>query len=370
MTDHGDLIHRIALSSIHGINPDTATRITTTLGGLREFFEMPEQTLRSRLESSSRLLSDQVRQKALREAATEIAFVERNSIHTLWYTDPHYPQRLLECTDAPLMLYTLGDTDLNAARIVSIVGTRHATAYGISFVETLVKDLASRLTDPLIVVSGLAYGIDIAAHRAALKEGVPTVGVLAHGLNTIYPAAHRDSAARMIHSGGMLLTDYRSVDAIHRGNFLARNRIVAGMADCLVVAESDSHGGALVTARLASAYARDVFALPGRISDRYSRGCNALISDDIAHLITSADDLIALMRWPVKAPEGTQPTLFPQLSPQEEAITTLLADRGEATLSDLITALDTRAHLLMSTLIDLESRGLILALPGSRYRLA
>lgn len=270
------------------------------------------------------------------------------------------------------MIYTLGNCDLNASRFVSIVGTRHSTAYGAAFVEDLVNGLADKCADPVVIVSGLAYGIDVAAHRAALAAGLPTIGVLAHGLNTIYPASHRDIAARMVRNNGMLLTDYRSCDNIHKGNFLARNRIVAGLSDCLVVVESDTHGGSLVTARLASAYSRDVFALPGRTTDRYSRGCNSIISSCIASLVTSADDVISSMRWPVKASEGKQPSLFDttaQLSDDEQAIIDTITRRGDATMSELIASVNVSTPRLMSMLIDMEFRSLITALPGGRYQI-
>ncbi|MCM1521994.1 MAG: DNA-processing protein DprA [Muribaculaceae bacterium] len=369
MTDGTTLLHHIALASLRGINIDTATLIEEHLGSVGRFFELPEAALREVIGGNSRLLSDDVRHKAVREAAMEVEFINRNSIRTLWHTDSGYPKRLAQCPDAPLMLYAIGDTDLNSARIISIVGTRHATVYGTGFVEDAITELADKLADPLVVVSGLAYGIDIAAHKASLKANVPTVGVLAHGLNTIYPASHRDIAVRMVRSEGMLLTDYRTVDHIHRGNFLARNRIVAGLADCLLVAESDIHGGALVTAKLASSYSRDVFALPGRASDRYSRGCNSLIASDTARLVTSPTDIIDLMGWTVKSEEGTQPALFTELTPEEEAIVAVIRAKGDASLTDLLCSLDTPVHRIMSTLIDLESRSIILALPGSLYRL-
>ena len=231
------------------------------------------------------------------------------------------------------MLYGLGDTDLNNARFVSIVGTRHATVYGNSFVEKLVDDLAAKLDEKLVIISGLAYGIDIAAHRAALKNGIPTIAVLAHGLNTIYPATHRSAAVDIVKTGGMLLSDYRSIDTIHRGNFLARNRIVAGLCDFLIVAESAIRGGALVTARLASGYNREVMALPGRISDKYSAGCNELISSNIAALI----------------------------------ILDIMTDRGEVMINDLSARIDMPIHRLMGLLIDMEFRSLIAHIPGGRY---
>ncbi len=224
-----------------------------------------------------------------------------------------------------------------------------------------------------MIVSGLAYGIDVAAHLAAISAGLPTVGVLAHGLNTIYPASHRDIAARMIRSGGMLLTDYRSSDNIHKGNFLARNRIIAGLCDCVVVVESDTHGGSLVTARLASAYSRDVFALPGRTSDRYSRGCNHLISSCIASLLTSYDELIDSMRWRRRVSEGEQGELFsdtpPGLSPEEQAIIDIITTRGDATINELTASIDIPTPRLMGMLVDMEFRSLIAAIPGGRYRI-
>lgn len=365
-------IWRIAFSSLRGLTPALAEAILARTGDEEQFFAMSGEQLSAALGFRNRLFDRSVRDKALAEARNEEVFIDRSGIRPLYFTDPAYPRRLRECDDAPLMLYTLGTCDLNDARFVSIVGTRHATGYGTDFTEDLVKGLATSCADPIVIVSGLAYGIDVAAHRAALAAGLPTVGVLAHGLNTIYPASHRDVAARMVHSGGMLVTDYRSCDATHKGNFLARNRIVAGLSDCLIVVESDSRGGALVTARLASAYSRDVFALPGRITDRYSRGCNSLISSCVAGVITSADDLISAMRWPVRPTEGEQQTLFadtPSLTPEEQNIIDAIASRGDATLSELTASVNIPIARLMGMLVDLEYRSLISAVPGGRYRL-
>lgn len=368
MTIDPSLLYRIAFASMRGLTPALARAILARTGTEERFFSLTAEQISASLGFRNRLFDRSLRDKALREAEDEVKFIERGNIQASYFTDPTYPTRLLECDDAPLMIYTLGDCDLNDARIVSIVGTRHATSYGTSFVDDLVKGLAEKSADPVVIVSGLAYGIDVAAHRAAISAGLPTVGVLAHGLNTIYPAMHRDTAARMVRAGGMLLTDYRSADAIHRGNFLARNRIVAGLCDCLVVAESDTKGGAMVTARLAAAYSRDVFALPGRVSDRFSRGCNKLISDCVAQLVASPDDLIESMRWPVKKPEGTQTSLFPELSPEEQAVIDLLAQKSEATLNDISASIDIPVPRLMGLLIDMEFRRLLLAIPGGRYR--
>lgn len=359
----------MALSSLRSLHPKLASQILARIGGEEEFFCLSKQQLAAAVGFNNRLFDADLRAKALAEAEREYQFLSRNNIRPLYFTDADYPQRLLECDDAPLMLYGLGDCNLNDARFISIVGTRHATAYGSAFVEDLVSALAREVEGKVVVVSGLALGIDVAAHRAALRAGLPTVGVLAHGLNTIYPAGHRSIAGEMVHSGGALLTEYRSIDSIHRGNFLARNRIVAGMCDCLVVAESDVKGGALVTARLAADYSRDVFALPGRTSDRFSRGCNALISSNVAHLVTGADDIIDLMRWPRRAQEGTQTSLFIELSDEEQRIIDVISARGEASLSEMSAQILVPPHRLMGTLIDMEFRGLILNLPGGRYRI-
>ncbi len=363
------LIYKIAFASLRSLTVEAARLVLDCVGSEERFFEMSEVELRPLLGLRRRIYADDVRMRALAEARREIEFVRAKRIRTLYFTDPAYPRRLLECPDAPLMLYMVGETDLNAARFLSVVGTRHATAYGSTFVASLIRDLRERMADPLVVVSGLAYGIDVAAHRASLTEGVLTVGVLAHGLNTIYPASHRDTAVRMVRAGGALLTDYRSIDLTHKGNFLARNRIVAGLSDALLVAESDIRGGAMVTARLAAAYSREVFALPGRIGDRYSRGCNKLIADNGAALVTSAEDLMRMMGWPSKPSEGDQTQLFPTLSPEEEAIVEIMRETGEATLSRILASLDIPVHRLMSTLVDLEMRRVVISLPGSNYRL-
>ncbi len=367
--DHDNLAYRIAFSSLRSLTPQLAEAILSRTGSEKDFFSLSESRLSAIMGFRNRLFSSAIRDEALQQAHTETSFVRDNSISCLYFRDDTYPQRLLQCEDAPLMLYGLGDCDLNNSHIISIVGTRHATAYGNDFVEQLVSDLAATLPEKPVIISGLAYGIDIAAHRAALKHGLPTVAVLAHGLNTIYPSAHRAAAVEMIRNNGMLLTDYKSTTVIHKGNFLARNRIVAGLSDALIVAESAAKGGALVTARLAAGYNRDVFALPGRTSDKYSTGCNHLIADHIAGLITSANDLTTQMRWPTTTPSDIQAQLFEVLTEEEQAIVDIMTDRGEVTIQDLTCRIDIPISRLMAMLIDLEFRSVILNIPGGRYRL-
>lgn len=362
------LQYRIAFASIRGMNVTLAGEIIRLVGSEREFFQTSETRLRYLTQSKSRIYDDEYRAKILAEAANEVRFIENNSIRPVYFTEPDYPTRLLQCNDAPILMYAIGDLDLNAARIVGIVGTRHATVYGIEFTKKLIEDLSHKV-DNLIIISGLAYGIDIAAHRAAMAAKTPTVAVMATGLNTIYPADHRTDASDLIRQGGLLLTEHRNGEPIHKGNFVARNRIVAGLVDCLVVIESAERGGALITAELASEYNRDVFALPGRISDTYSVGCNKLIASQRAGLIQNADDLCRAMRWPVNGQiAGDSPALPLELNPEESIIVNFLESNEDASLQQLTIETGFPISKLMSILIDMEFRGIIIALPGGRYR--
>ncbi len=370
MVDADTLLYRLAFASVRGMSVTLARELLRLCGSEREFFAMSETQLRNLTQSSASIYSAAYRAQKLRDAEAELRFVRSHSVSTLYFTDEAFPRRLLECEDAPVLLYGSGATDLNNCHAIGIVGTRHATAYGIDFTRRLVDDLARTVENP-VIVSGLAYGIDIAAHRAALSAGIPTVAVMATGISTIYPADHRSTAVDMVRHGGMLLTEYSSSEAIHKGNFVARNRIVAGLCDCLVVSESASKGGALITANLAAGYNRDVFALPGRISDKYSAGCNRIIGAGMAQLISGVDDLIDAMGWTrlSAAGEPTQNSLPMPLNPTEDLIVKFLESNEDASLSQLTAATGMAVAKLMSTLIDMEFRGLLLSLPGARYRL-
>ena len=364
------LRYRIALSAIKGMNRLLAETLISLTGDVSAFFTLSQRELAELTGWDSRLFSEVERGKALMMAGEEVAFVRRKGITPLFFTDADYPQRLLECDDAPLMLYYKGCATLQAPRVVSIVGTRHATPYGKNFVETLVRDIAEACPDTLIV-SGLAYGIDVAAHRAALRYGLPTVGVLAHGLNTIYPAQHRNTAIQMLESGG-LLTEYASSQATHKGFFLARNRIVAGVADAVVVVESGVKGGSLFTATIAGDYHRDVFALPGRVGDISSMGCNELIRNNKASLLTSADDLIEAMGWASRRQQPTQASLSAQnnveLTADEQRIMQYLTTQGEGQINRMAIELNTPIATLSATLVELEFKGCVITLPGGVYR--
>ena len=360
------LTYRIAFASLQGMGVDLARKLLDVVGSEEQFFAMNEKDLRQLTHGRSKIYSDSYRRDCLQRALKEEAFVREHGIAVTYFTDDNYPHRLIEAPDAPAMIYTLGKCDLESRHVISVVGTRHATQYGIRFCETLIGELSQRLPD-LIVVSGLAYGIDIAAHRAALKHGVPTVAVLPRGLNHIYPSMHRPDAVAIAKHGGMLLTDYTSQDEVQKSNFLARNRIVAALSDCTVVVESAGSGGALVTASLAMSYNRDVMALPGRCGDEYSAGCNKLIATNKAALITGADDLMAAMRWESARQEPQPLALFPDLSKEEQAVVDVIRDRGEIHINALADALHLPVYKLMSVLVELDCKNVIATLPGCRY---
>ena len=362
------LRYRLAFSRIKGMTPMLAADILGKVDSEKAFFDCTERQLSTLLTTRSPILTDGYRSSLLAEADGEMRFIGDNGVTPLYITDEGYPRRLGECVDAPVMLYTLGQCDLNSRVMIGIVGTRHATVYGTRWVEGLVAELASRMAEKPVIVSGLAHGIDIAAHKAAMRHGLPTAAVLAHGLSTIYPAVHRREAAEMARGKGMLITEYTSSAPVHRGNFLARNRIVAGLCDCVIVVESAAKGGAMVTARLAREYDRDVFAVPGRVGDTYSAGCNALIARNVAALVDSADTLAAAMCWEMRHDEGTQESLPLDLSEDAQLILDHLRDNGDTRLNSLSIAVGRPIAKVMSALVSLEFKGLVISMPGGLYR--
>ena len=308
--------------------------------------------------------------EAFRRAEEELLFTETNRIRCLTLTDEDYPSRLRECDDAPLVLYYRGNADLNALKIINIVGTRHATAYGQDICIRFLEELAAMLPE-VLVVSGLAYGIDIHAHRAALANHLNTIGVLAHGLDRIYPSAHRKTAIEMLEQGG-LLTEFMSGTNPDRQNFVRRNRIVAGMSDATIVVESADKGGALITAGVAGSYHRDCFAFPGRINDEFSAGCNQLIKSNQAALILSAKDFVETMGWS-EDKEKTSSTprqreLFPDLSEEEEKVVGLLKSRPDGLqINTLVVDTNIPVNRMSALLFELEMKGVLRVLAGGIY---
>lgn len=370
--DAEQLKYRIAFAAIRGMGIELAQRMLEILPNEETFFTAETAQLAQLLQTNNKIIDASYRHRTLQMAEEELKFIHDNGIETTYFTDDDFPARLLNAPDAPVMLYGKGRCNLNSNKMISIVGTRNATSYGTQFCERLIADIADAFHGEVVIVSGLAYGIDIAAHRAALRNGIPTVAVLAHGLGTIYPAIHRSTAIEMINKGGALLTDYTSHASVSRANFLARNRIVAALSDCTIIVESAEKGGAMVTARIASSYNRDVFALPGRATDKYSSGCNQLIRRNAAALITSCNDLADAMQWEMKtdsAKHGTQRSLFPTLSPEEQAVYDYLkAQNGEPVhINAIYTALKTPMSQLLGLLIELEFKGIVLPAAGNKY---
>ena len=311
--------------------------------------------------------------EAKARAEAELEFCQKHGILPLPMNDEHYPARLRECDDAPLMLFYRGNADLNQQRVINIVGTRHCTAYGKDVISRFVRDLKA-LCPQLIIVSGLAYGVDINAHRAALENGYETVGVLAHGLDQIYPPRHRETAVKMISQGG-LLTEFFTQTNADKVNFVRRNRIVAGMSDACILVESAARGGGLITARLSRDYNRDVFAFPGRVGDEYSKGCNNLIRNNGAALITSAQDFVEAMGWITDAQlnearqKGIERQLFPSLSPEEMQIVGALQKQNDQQINMLSVTSNLPVARLTAILFELELKGVVKVLAGGTYHL-
>ena len=301
----------------------------------------------------------------MKRAEKEMKFVENNGIKPLFYLDPEYPKRLQHCHDSPMMLYYKGNADLNAQKVVGVVGTRNITDYGRYAAEKIIEELAS---DNVMIISGLAYGVDAVAHRAALKYNLATVGVLGHGLQTVYPAENRNLSTKMLEKGGVL-TEFVSGTQPDRENFPKRNRIVAGMIDCLIVIESALKGGAMITAEIANSYDREVFAMPGRIGDIYSEGCNHLIKTNKANLMTGAADVRYVMRWDVDTKVvAKQMRMFRDFSDDEKKIMGIFEDKNVVHLDDIIVGTELSPSKIASVLLSLEFDGVLTALPGKRYQ--
>lgn len=368
------LLYTLALTRMAGFNFQTALQLYRELGSGKAVYDN-RQTIRDVLPDCTPRLAESLQDwsVALAQADAELSFIEKHKIRALCLGEPGYPQRLSETPDAPIVLFYLGTADLNQRRVINMIGTRHATTYGKDLIRRFMEQL-HRLCPDMLIVSGLAYGVDICAHRNALQQGYDTVGVLAHGLDDLYPSAHRDTAREMVRQGG-LLTEYMSQTRVDKLNFVRRNRIVAGMSDATVLVESAAKGGGLITCRIAQDYNRAVFAFPGAVGAPYSEGCNALIRDNGASLLTSADDLVAAMGWQTDAQlrqaeqSGIERTLFPDLSEDEQRVVTTLERMGDAQLNALSVGTNFSIGQLTALLFQLEMKGVIRPLAGGVYHL-
>lgn len=361
-----NLKYKIALTLIPNIGDVLAKRLVAYCGSPQAVFEEKKSSLEKIPGIGEAYSASVVNHSVFNRAEEEIIFIEKNNISPLFYLDSDYPKRLTHCEDSPVMLYYKGKADLNAAKIVSIVGTREATEYGKKICEKLIADLAAH---NVLIVSGLAYGIDIHAHKAALENSLPTVCTLAHGLDRIYPAVHQSTAHKMLDKGGWL-TDFTSNTTPDRENFPRRNRIVAGISDATIVIESKKSGGSLITADIANSYNRDVFAFPGKIDDVCSEGCNNLIKQNKAALIQSAADLIYILGWEQsKTKKVIQKQLFVDLTAEEELLINALKGKASVTIDDLCFASKLPMSKVSALLLTLEFSGVVKSLPGKAYGL-
>lgn len=359
-----NLLYKIALTQIPNIGPILARNLLSYCGSPEAVFKSKVSTLEKIPGIGNILARTITTSAALQLAEHEISLLERHHVRGYFFTDPQYPERLRHLPDSPLMLYVRGDVDLNARRSIGIVGTRMPTAQGLALCEEFVRELTPY--SPLII-SGLAYGIDIGAHRSALASGLSTIGVLAHGLGYLYPAAHKAVASKMEQQGA-LVSEYLYNVSPDRENFPQRNRVVAGLCDAIVVVETGIQGGSMITAQLANDYNRDVFAFPGRVQDSISKGCNLLIKTNRAALIESASDLINAMSWEEQGQRHMiQKELFLDLSPEAKKIVDLMQKFEEISFDQLAFSSGTAPGALASLLLDLEFQGVVRSLPGKRY---
>lgn len=365
--DDEDILYKIAISFIPGIGPKTAC-------ALLMHFENPKAVINASVKQLMEVSGmGEVKAKAVKDpgiltlAEKELTFIKDNGIKIHFLTDENYPQRLRGCSDAPVLLYSRGNANLDAEKVVAVIGTRKNTEYGQRLTEEFIEGLSNEPS--VLVTSGLAYGIDGIAHKKCVRSGVATVGVLAHGMDILYPSTHRSLANDMLQNGG-LLTEFPSGTKLERTNFPVRNRIVAGMSDVTVVIESDIKGGAVITALLASSYNREVVAFPGRVFDTRSAGCNDLIQRNIAGMITSADDLLQLMNWKkTKAAKDKPKQLSLSLQPDEQKVVDMLEAKDSIHSDELLLGSGLNNSSLAATLLQLEMQGIIKALPGKLYRL-
>lgn len=369
-----EIINTIALTRINYFNLTGMRELYRQCGSATAVLEH-RNNIRDIIPNASLKLIEafQNMSEALHRAEAEYEYDMRNGIIPLCMNDHRYPQRLKECDDAPLILFYRGTADLNQAKIISIVGTRHCTVYGQDLIRNFIHELRT-LCPQMLIVSGLAYGVDICAHRHALQNGYETVGVLAHGLDYLYPPRHKPTADEMVKNGG-LLTEFLTNTNADKINFVRRNRIVAGVSDACILVESAAHGGGMITMKLARDYNRDAFAFPGAIGAQYSEGCNHLIRDQIAALITNAHDFVKAMGWEDDAllqkaqQQGIERQLFPDLTPEEKKIVDTLSLTNDLQINMLSVKSNVPINQLTALLFSLEMKGVIKPLSGGIYHL-
>ena len=362
---HTELLHALALLKVEGIGDVVAKKLITHCGSAQNVFQSKKKALLA-IDGVGEILFKKLQEKNVFQLAeNELRFIEKENISYSYFQDENYPERLKHCIDGPVILFECGTIDLQNRKLINIVGTRQITPYGIEFTKKLITDLA-----PLnpVIVSGFAYGVDIVAHQTAMEHNLQTIGVLAHGLNQIYPKNHKKYMAKMEQNGGFM-TEFWSTSNPERENFVKRNRIVAGMCEATIVIESAEKGGSLITANLANDYNRDVFAVPGRISDKFSQGCNNLIKTQRAHLLNSAADLIYILNWDLgqKVSKPIQKQLFVSLTEEEQKIYDYLQTKEKELMDVIALDCDFPIFKISSLLLNMELKGVIRPLPGKLF---
>lgn len=363
-----ELYHLLALQQIEGVGDVMSKKLITHCGSAEAVFHAKTAQLNAIDGVGSVLLKNMKNKKIFERASQELQYIRDNQINVAFFLDEHYPERLKHCLDGPLLLFTSGNIDLKNKKTISIVGTRQITSYGMDFCRTLIEDLAP--LEP-IIVSGFAYGVDIFAHQLAIDNNLQTIGVLAHGLNQIYPKSHKKYVSKVEQNGGFM-TEFWSSTNPEKENFVRRNRIVAGISEATIVIESADKGGSLITANLANEYNRDVFAVPGRTTDKFSQGCNTLIKTQKANLLTSAADLIYMLNWKIETQEaqnkkGVQKQLFVTLEFEEQKVYDFLQENGKELLDIIALKCNLPVYKLSSLLLNMELKGVIRPLPGKLF---
>ncbi|MEP6684979.1 MAG: DNA-processing protein DprA [Parafilimonas sp.] len=361
-----DLLYQIALTLVPNVGCVQAKTLIEIYGNAEAVFKVKKKDLGA-VENIGLIRAGNIKSFTdFKAAEDEIKFIEKYKIQPLFITEKNYPQRLLNCYDSPTLLYYKGNADLNASKIISIIGTRSNTDYGKQITEKLVSELSE---SKVLIVSGLAFGIDSIAHKSALQNNLETVAVLAHGLHTIYPPQHKTIAKEITQNGG-LLTEFRNGDKPDKHNFPKRNRIVAGMCDATIVMETAIKGGSMITAELANNYNRDVFALPGKITDSKSAGCNYLIQNNKAVLFTDAKELMESLGWQSKKiNKKQQKELFIELSDDEKIVINILTEKDTTHIDEINIRSNLSSSSIAAAILNLELQNVVTGLPGKMYKI-
>ena len=366
MLSKNELRYTLALQRIPNLGDISAKKLLRKMGSAEAVFNEKKSNL-AKIDGIGLLRLKEINlKKQLEEADSELEFIEKNNIEISYFKDKNYPEKLKHCLDGPLLFFHRGNIDLVGKKIISIVGARKITTYGNAFCQNLIEEIA-----PLkpVIVSGLAYGVDICAHKASIENNLQNVACLAHGLNQIYPKDHKKFAEKIEENGGFI-TEFWSSDAFDKNNFLKRNRIIAGLSEATIVIESAEKGGSLVTADIANSYDREVFAVPGRTTDSQSKGCNNLIKQQKAHLLTSAADLIYMLGWELKESQKPKQTqLFVELDEEEKAVFRFLKEKEKELLDTIALECNIPAYKVASILMNMELKGVVRPLPGKLFQL-